>query len=403
MSDLTPAPEVLILEAIKAAASRGDPAAQVVLAEQLASDGQGEAAAVWLTQAAKAGQPYALALLGTWQVLGHNVNRNLDEGLHRLQVAAHHGEDTAAAFLATVWASGLAGSPDWSRAFDWLFTAARGGNARALAQIALLLSGDPRRQWRQTLLAAAAREGFAAAATMLQSGDDAATRDPPWDTLRAGLDITPWLEGDFASRREFNEPHVRTFREVLDGDICRYVIGVAEPFMERALVNEPHRGRSVNEMRTNSYTTLGPTNSDPLLQLVNERIARLTGEPLAHQEDASVLRYRPGEVYEDHFDFYNPDAPQFRQEIRDRGQRTTTALIYLSGGFDGGETYFPELQWKYRGTTGDAIVWRNVKPDGSPEPRSLHAGLAPAHGQKWVLSKWIRSRPQVDRTCGLDC
>lgn len=399
MQDDSQPPAPLTGQAVEEAAARGDPAAQVCLAEQLAAHGRGDEAVPWLARAARAGQPYAFALLGTWQVLGHNVSRDVDQGLQCLEVAARHGEDAAAAFLAVVWASGLAGAADWARAFDWLFAAARAGNARSLAQVALLLPEPQRSRWRHSLLAEAARGGFSGAVRILRAeGDREAASlagDPPWDLLREGIEADAWLDRDFQGRNEFQEPLVRTFREVLDESLCQYVIGVAQPFMERAMVNEPHRGRSVHEMRTNSYTTLGPTHNDPLLQLVNERIARLCGVSVAFQEDASVLRYRPGEVYEDHYDFYNPDARQFLAEIRDRGQRTMTVLIYLSGEFEAGETHFPELQWKFRGAPGDAIVWSNVRADGSPEPRSLHAGLAPTRGEKWVLSKWIRSRPQT--------
>jgi prolyl 4-hydroxylase len=398
MTSETHPPMRLTARAIEDAAHRGDPVAQVYLAQQLAADGRRDESVMWLERAAKAGQPYAFALLGTWQVLGHNVPLEVGQGLRRLELAAQYGEDTAAAFLAVAWASGLAGAADWARAFDWLFAAARAGNARSLAQIGLLLEEPQRSRWRGPLLTAAARGGFGGAVRVLQFEGSpvpaAAGEDPPWDALRESIQLDSWLERDFEGRSEFSEPLVRTFRRVLDASLCQYVIGVAQPFMERAAVNEPHRGRSISEMRTNSYTTLGPANSDPLLQLVSERIARLCGAPVSHQEDASVLRYRPGEIYENHYDFYNPDAPQFLAEIREHGQREMTALIYLSSEFEAGETSFPELDWKFRGAPGDAIVWSNVRADGSPEPRSQHAGLAPTRGEKWVLSKWIRSQPQ---------
>lgn len=385
--------------AIVAAAERGDPEAQLRLAEQLAEEGQGKAALLWLARAAKTGHPQSFALLGAWQLLGYNLQRNADEGMQRLEIAARHGDDTAAAFLANVYSSGLAGSRDWSRALDWLVEAARLGNARALTQLALLQRDPINDPHRSPLLAAAVTNGFDAAAAMqaaVTSGDVApvAIDTLPWPTLRANIDVAALLDQPFAGGARFESPAIATYSDVASEDFCRYVIGVAMRQLERAMVNEPHRGRSAHEMRTNSCMTIVPTNGDVLLQILNERLARLTGEPVEYQENTTVLRYRPGEIYDNHYDFFNPDVAQFQHEIERRGQRTMTALIYLSEDFEGGETEFPELAWSFHGRRGDAIVWSNVRPDGSPEPRSLHAGRPPRWGEKWVLSKWIRSKPQ---------
>lgn len=381
---------------IEAAAARGDAGAQLLLAEQLAGEGDGDAAVVWLARAAKSGHAQSFALLGAWQVLGYYVARNPGEGVQRLGIAARHGEDTAAAFLANAFACGYAGETDWPRAFDWLVEAARLGNGRALAQVALLQADGAANPRRPALLAAAAAAGFGAASAMAGAGaaPPRALDDADWRALRAGLDAAAFLDAMPAAEVVSQEPRIERFAGTASSDVCRYVMGVAGPHLERALVNEPHRGRGVHEMRTNSNMTIGPTDGDPLLQLLNARLARMTATPLSHQEDSTVLRYRPGEVYEEHFDWFNPEVAEFRDEIARRGQREMTALIYLSDGYAGGETEFPELNLRIRAAAGDAVAWRNVRADGSPDPRALHAGRPPASGEKWVLSKWIRGKPQ---------
>jgi prolyl 4-hydroxylase len=67
-------------------------------------------------------------------------------------------------------------------------------------------------------------------------------------------------------------------------------------------------------------------------------------------------------------------------------------LVYLNEGFEGGETGFPALKTRYKGRKGDALFFWNVGPDGSPDKRTLHAGLPPVSGEKWLLSQWIRFR-----------
>jgi hypothetical protein len=108
----------------------------------------------------------------------------------------------------------------------------------------------------------------------------------------------------------------------------------------------------------------------------------------------TVLHYLPGQTYKPHYDFIDPTVSLFHEELKERGQRCATALIYLSTVFTGGETDFPVLNWRYKGGAGDAIVFWNVSESGQPMPRSLHTGLPPTSGQKWLLSKWVRDRAQ---------
>jgi prolyl 4-hydroxylase len=69
-----------------------------------------------------------------------------------------------------------------------------------------------------------------------------------------------------------------------------------------------------------------------------------------------------------------------------------TFLAYLNDGYVGGETDFPRAGLRFKGAAGDALMFANVDLQGRPEPLSLHAGLPPGSGEKWVLSQWIRDR-----------
>ena len=67
-----------------------------------------------------------------------------------------------------------------------------------------------------------------------------------------------------------------------------------------------------------------------------------------------------------------------------------TFLLSLNDGYEGGETKFPELQQRWKGRAGNALFFWNVEPDGTPDRRTVHAGLPPASGEKWLLSQWVR-------------
>jgi prolyl 4-hydroxylase len=107
-----------------------------------------------------------------------------------------------------------------------------------------------------------------------------------------------------------------------------------------------------------------------------------------------VLHYAGGETYRPHVDFFHPSLPHYAEEMRVRGQRVRTCLVYLNAGYEGGETDFPRLGMRFRGEVGEALVFDNVGADGSGDMSTLHTGLPPASGEKWLLSQWLRERRQ---------
>jgi hypothetical protein len=77
------------------------------------------------------------------------------------------------------------------------------------------------------------------------------------------------------------------------------------------------------------------------------------------------------------------------------GQRPLTFLIYLNDDFEGGETHFTEIGRRFRGSAGGALYFHNLSGDGSPNPLSFHEGAPPARGTKWLMSQFIRDKPQL--------
>jgi prolyl 4-hydroxylase len=67
--------------------------------------------------------------------------------------------------------------------------------------------------------------------------------------------------------------------------------------------------------------------------------------------------------------------------------------VYLNDDYEGGETEFPRIGLRFRGKRGDALMFDNVRPSGALDYDTLHAGLPPTRGEKWLFSQWVRSRP----------
>jgi hypothetical protein len=175
--------------------------------------------------------------------------------------------------------------------------------------------------------------------------------------------------------------------------ICQWVIERARGRLVRAQIYGAADGRArLSGRRTNTETDFNVVESDVILLLLRARIAAVTDLPTAAMELTKVLHYSPGEQFELHHDYLDPAEPGLAAEIAARGQRLATFLVYLNDDFDGGETEFPTLGLRHRGATGSALYFANVDMRNKPDPRSLHAGLAPTSGEKWLLSQWIRDR-----------
>ncbi|MGD9979170.1 MAG: 2OG-Fe(II) oxygenase [Hyphomonadaceae bacterium] len=165
---------------------------------------------------------------------------------------------------------------------------------------------------------------------------------------------------------------------------CRHRLAPAQVYLEQGEQLSRHRDRS------NSEASYELDAADIMLSLIHDRVAGASGVPIEHFEVGKLLHYKPGETFARHSDFLQPGL---REEIEARGQRVATFLIYLSDDYDGGETEFTEVGFKFKARKGDALMFLNVDASGAPDPMSMHAGLPPTRGEKWVLSLWLRGKP----------
>ena len=148
----------------------------------------------------------------------------------------------------------------------------------------------------------------------------------------------------------------------------------------------------VDPIRTNEAAKFGLLEADAVVRSLDLRVAAALGHPAEHGEGLALLRYQVGQQYLPHCDWIDPQRQANPDDLKRRGQRVATVLVYLNDDFDGGETEFPRIALKHRGATGDALMFANVRPDGDLDHDSLHAGLPTTRGVKWVLSQWLRGR-----------
>jgi prolyl 4-hydroxylase len=273
-----------------------------------------------------------------------------------------------------------------------IIAAAKGGNPRALTELAhaQALGFWTARNLNFALdnLERAASVGWPSALRELQF----LARSPALNAkkLRAAIDPNAWRR--FPPRRVLLEaPRVRVFEGFASADECDWLTERCHNALERAKVYGVSTDKAqVGDTRTNSEADFVFDASDVVLSLIRDRIAHATAAPVEHFEVAKLLHYNPGEAFSRHGDFFHA---WMTEEIEARGQRVATFLIYLNDDYDGGETEFVEVGYKFKGRKGDALLFINVDREGVGDPMSLHAGQPTTRGEKWVLSQWIRSKP----------
>jgi predicted 2-oxoglutarate/Fe(II)-dependent dioxygenase YbiX len=307
-----------------------------------------------LVRARYAGNPNAITALGARLMVGRDAPFSPQDGLELLNEAARLDDSDAWAFLALMAAAGVGRSQNWHDAFAALERAAALGHKPAAHQ--------------RQLLGVLGVNG-------------------------AG-DVTPWLE-QFDTRPLHDAPRFAAHGNLLPLALCNYLIEQARPRLKRAQVFDARAGGlKTDPMRTNTSAAYSVIDTDVVMQLARARIARAAGVAFDTLEPVEVLHYAGGETYRPHVDFFHPSLPTYAEEMRLRGQRVKTCLVYLNTNYEGGETDFPRLGMRFRGAAGEALVFDNVAADGSGDLNTLHSGLPPTRGEKWLLSQWIRERPQ---------
>ena len=204
------------------------------------------------------------------------------------------------------------------------------------------------------------------------------------------------------------DPPLLYIHNFIDVDLCDAITNTAKgKGLDRSTVGSD---KETQEMRTSRQTWLKEDdetlkyNHDSIaaMRKIASKISRITCLPTSHQENLQVVRYERGQKFDihlDHLDEFN--------DLECRG-RLATCLIYLNDGdgieFDGGETYFPEFEFKAVPKKGSAVFfWNTIERPGeenysshmflSANIKLRHSGLEILDGTKWICNRWVHPVP----------
>ena len=324
-----------------------------------------------LERRAADGDPSALTALAKHALVGRAGARSAEDGYRLLATAAEAGDAEADAMIAVLVGIDAQSDADWDRAFEYLGRAAARGLPSARAQLAVFC---PDRS-----LAAAS----------------AAPSPPPaiWRQMKDKIDVAEVTRIPRAKIIR-QQPYIAVVEGFASAAECAWMIGRAQPHLGRARIfDRQGSGASYAASRTNSAMQFDLLKTDLVLIVLQARIAAAADLAVRCLEETNILHYAVGQEFSQHYDFFTPGTPEFRHEMAVCGQRVATLLVYLNDDFAGGEISFESIGWRYRGGVGDALLFRNVLPSGEPDLETLHAGLPPTSGEKWLLSQWIRAHP----------
>ena len=358
---------------LEAKALSGDGAAHLALAAELQAAGENEQALQWLRRACGLGgavAPRDARGALARHLLAHPVPMANEAVLAAVSAAAD-GDAEAAHLTAILAGAGIGMRQNWATALTYLQRAAELGHEIARNAL-LLLAGD--------------------SAPARRIATETAPAPESWRQLRETLDLTALTRAPRA-RVHSIAPRIAIVEKFAPPEWCDWFVARAQGRLTTADIFDRVSGAQIyHQGRTNSvaYTTV-PQFDLPLL-IVRARIAAVTGIPANSMEAPAVLHYLPGQEFASHYDFFEPGTPGYEVHTAEQGQRVITFLLYLNEGYEGGETDFPNIGWRYKGRKGDAMFFWNVQPNGEPDVRTMHAGTPPISGEKYVLSQWIRAR-----------
>ncbi len=419
-----------------ALAKSGNADAQYALSSLLHQRGQFAESLHWLRLAAAQKLAPAQMTLAIFLVDGRHCPRDLQQAIHLLEPLATT-EIQANLLLSELYGFAALGVGERETGLRYLLTAARMGEPGALRQLALLCACQQRWDLLRPLLDAASRRGDGGAVYALaycyaegiggcpepalamricrsgaaraqyltprleqalqQRNPGRALSEPPtsnvdWPSLE---DALPQLAGDIrlpTAEILCQTPLIRRLPGVLHPLLLDTIVNLAAPLVQRSQIVDARTGEArADPMRTSSHVTLSPRQHDHVLEAVERCISRVSGLPPLNSEFLQILRYRPGEQYRLHVDYFNESGAGTPQSLADGGQRAQTVLTYLNDDYTGGSTHFPKLELDIKGRPGDMLHFHNLGADGLGHRDTLHAGLPVIAGEKWLLSQWIRS------------
>ncbi|OZM56919.1 2OG-Fe(II) oxygenase [Lottiidibacillus patelloidae] len=187
---------------------------------------------------------------------------------------------------------------------------------------------------------------------------------------------------DISIIARLEEPLIVLLGNVLSDEECDELIRLSKDKMARSKIGIT---REANELRTSSSTFL-PEGQSEVVTRVEKRISQIMNIPVEHGEGLQVLNYQVGQEYKAHYDYFSSGSKVVNNP------RISTLVIYLNDVEEGGETYFPKLNFLVSPQKGMAVYFEYFYDAQNLNELTLHGGSPVVIGEKWAATQWMRRK-----------
>jgi prolyl 4-hydroxylase len=178
------------------------------------------------------------------------------------------------------------------------------------------------------------------------------------------------------------EPLIMVLGNVLSDEECDELIRLSKDRLQRSKIGD---GRAVDELRTSSSIFFKEGENDTVAQ-IEKRVSQIMNIPVEHGEGLQILNYKIGQEYKAHFDFFSSSSRPVSNP------RISTLVMYLNDVEEGGETYFPKLNFSVSPQKGMAVYFEYFYDNQHLNDLTLHGGAPLIIGDKWAATQWMRRK-----------
>tara|TARA_B100001175_G_scaffold306173_1_gene303982 strand:- start:1464 stop:2159 length:696 start_codon:yes stop_codon:yes gene_type:complete len=182
----------------------------------------------------------------------------------------------------------------------------------------------------------------------------------------------------------------------IEKEDAEYIINKCKNFLQDSTIISDNNTKS--NWRTSKTAIINDIlgyHDTVLVKLIN-KVAKMFDITPYYIEDINLTYYSIGDRYKHHHDYFKPnEGDKEKQLLKKYGQRMKTIFVYLKNATEGGETYFPIENKKFKLEDGDALLWENAYIKNNicyMNTNSLHEGLPPIKGEKYGLNIWITEK-----------
>jgi prolyl 4-hydroxylase len=181
---------------------------------------------------------------------------------------------------------------------------------------------------------------------------------------------------------KLEEPLIVILGNVLSHEECDELIRLSKDRLQRSKIGN---SREIDELRTSSSTFFHEGENDVVTR-IEKRVSQIMNIPTQHGEGLQILNYKIGQEYKAHFDFFTS-----KNNIVNN-PRISTLVMYLNDVENGGETYFPKLNFSVSPQKGMAVYFEYFYNDVTLNELTLHGGAPVIIGDKWAATQWMRRK-----------